>query len=1459
VAGIGMTQKQVVTHKRALKRLGWVLLLLVLLFSSIVWIAGAQQPGPQVKPEGDQTSPAGPPIDPALRRKIDPALLKKLTEDDGGWASIIVEIRTTADLETARTESDPIRRRQAVINTLQTTARSSQAGALAILADREALGAAANVRSFWIINALAADADLDTVLTLAVRPEVRMVRRDREYHINDRPQAQPDAFPDEQSAQWNITQIRADLAWDALKVDGTGTVAANIDTGVDFLHPALHTRYRGYDPHGLHVHACNWFDATGGGASYPVDGHGHGTHTMGTIVGGEGVGVAPGANWIAVRAFNSQGLGLESWLHAAMQWVVDPGPGCTPPHVVSNSWSNAWGGDSVFRSDVQALRAAGIFAPFAAGNDGPYTGSIDAPASYPEAFGVGAVTSQDVIASFSSRGPSTWYGSDLIKPDVSAPGVNVLSSLPGGAYGTNSGTSMATPHVAGLAALMQQADPGLTLEQMETIIKETAAPLGSPIPNNSYGWGRIDAYAAVAALSGAGTVTGVVTRAGDGATIAGATLTAEPSTPDPPATTLTDEDGTYTLALAPDRYTLTASAFGYSPDSRLVEVLTGTTDTQDFALTKLPGGTVTGQVTSGGQPIVTATVSVVGTPVQTTTHATGVYTAHLPAGSYTFTVTSPGYRVAVASAVPISVGETTLLNFDLITAPTILLLDSGAWYYASEIDYYRQALDDLRYTYDLWTVNDPIQDVPAPNDLLPYDIVFWSSPQDSPGYLGASQVLTTYLESGGSLFLSGQDVAYYDDYYPFISAPYFRDYLKTRYARDDAGILDLTGAAGGLFDGLSFTIDGPGGANNQTSPDQISVLDPDFAHSVVSYDGDGSGGQQVGQCLAYRTIYLSYGFEAIADLAARTEVISRSIAWFLAPPTSGGVEMVPVSESLVGDFGQTVTHTVRVRNLAEIGDTAAFTITPAGFGWPTSMITEHLMLEPCASAQAGFTVQVPSSAAWAASDLVTITARSATGTTTATRETRAPAPVLLVDDDRWYNVEDHYRDALAANGIPYDEWQVPWSFSGGQPPSPPTWTLQMYPMVLWFSAYDWYQPLISVEEGRLATYLDGGGRLYYNGQDYLYRTDGPNDFAHTYLGVDDYTEDFTSTSVMGVADSPLGSYLGPYEVSYPYKNYSDALTPTASAAAAFVGQAGQINALTNVRGNPQEGDPPWRTAFFAFNPDGLDQEATARLMQRVTGWLSWLGSSTIQADKALAHDSDTLTYTLVLRNDGWRDMTASYFTATFSSDLVPISASINGGASWDPGHQAFVWSGPLTRGQSLTFTYQAAITGTLPKGHMISHTVWMGYDEHAIQFDRIAVTSVDLPDLSQSTFSVITPPVVERGSPLTYTLLVRNSGVVDALVTAVNPLPDSLALTLDTLQASGGITQTNGHVITWTIPVSVGESARLTYTSMITDIPSGFKLRNHSVLDNGLGQLLSLEAPAVTVKGIPTFLPVTLK
>jgi uncharacterized repeat protein (TIGR01451 family) len=233
-----------------------------------------------------------------------------------------------------------------------------------------------------------------------------------------------------------------------------------------------------------------------------------------------------------------------------------------------------------------------------------------------------------------------------------------------------------------------------------------------------------------------------------------------------------------------------------------------------------------------------------------------------------------------------------------------------------------------------------------------------------------------------------------------------------------------------------------------------------------------------------------------------------------------------------------------------------------------------------------------------------------------------------------------------------------------------------------------------------------------------------------------------------------------------------------------------------------------------------------------------------------------VTYTIVLRNDGWQDMASAYFTATFASDMVPIPESISGGASWDPAHSAFIWSGPLAQGQGLTFSYQAGFVGSLPKGRLVSHTVWMGYDNHNIEFDRIVPTWVNLPVFSQSSFGV-QPALGEVGSLLTFTLRVPNTGVADGLVTVTNPLPASLDLVPDTLQANSGTTQVEGGVVHWQVPVAVGDTAVLSYTAIITAPPSGLVLRNRATLDDGLGNTLFLEASAKVIG--PILLPVILK
>jgi bacillopeptidase F len=250
---------------------------------------------------------------------------------------------------------------------------------------------------------------------------------------------------------------------------------------------------------------------------------------MGTILGGDGpgpftndIGVAPGATFVAARAFWF-GFGFDSWILDCMEWIADLVSQGVNVRVVSNSWGYCDQTDLTFWNSVLTWRSLEIIPVFAIGNapncgysEPPPYGTATTPGNFPTVIGVGATDNYDNIASFSLRGPapnqnpwndpSYWGRSDwnLIKPDISAPGVNVRSSVPGGSYEVYSGTSMACPHVAGVVALLLSKDPDLSYEEIYNVILDNAhqPSQGSPYPNNIYGWGRVDALAAINALPG---------------------------------------------------------------------------------------------------------------------------------------------------------------------------------------------------------------------------------------------------------------------------------------------------------------------------------------------------------------------------------------------------------------------------------------------------------------------------------------------------------------------------------------------------------------------------------------------------------------------------------------------------------------------------------------------------------------------------------------------------------------------------------------------------------------------------------------------------------------------------------------------------------------------------------------------------------------------------------------------
>ncbi|HET7378275.1 MAG TPA: S8 family serine peptidase, partial [Anaerolineae bacterium] len=446
--------------------------------AALVWIGLAlSHPGSVSSRSSIQTNSALPPhsspstvsssmtLSPELAIKFQPALLKQLLSN-GTAASAVYRILIQtkplmADTSAAKQSSGTSQadQRAAMVNNLQSIAARSQAGLLAYLDQVQRSDQAGDVRSLWINNSVAARVDRSTLLALAARPDVLRIDLDqyRQWVIdqpltgNGRPpfadhdrlaadgvQAATAVNSPSSSVEWNIAKIRADQVWSALGISGTGVVVANMDTGVDWQHPALLAAYRGYNFKNLPNHLYSWFDATPDADAYPYDGYGHGTHTMGTLVGSDGIGVAPGAKWIAARVLDSSGRGYDSWIHAGFQWILAPGGDPSKaPNVLSNSWGNSDGYDQSFSDDLKALNAAGIATFFSNGNNGPGGGTVGSPASLPGAFGVGATDDQDIIAYFSSRGPSPF---GPIKPDVSAPGMNIRSSYPGGVYRIFSGT-----------------------------------------------------------------------------------------------------------------------------------------------------------------------------------------------------------------------------------------------------------------------------------------------------------------------------------------------------------------------------------------------------------------------------------------------------------------------------------------------------------------------------------------------------------------------------------------------------------------------------------------------------------------------------------------------------------------------------------------------------------------------------------------------------------------------------------------------------------------------------------------------------------------------------------------------------------------------------------------------------------------------------------------------------------
>ncbi|MCB0429635.1 MAG: S8 family serine peptidase, partial [Flavobacteriales bacterium] len=461
--------------------------------------------------------------------KVDPVLMSKTANGDP--VEMMVIMAEQADLSAARYMNTKEEKGNFVFHTLQDLSTHTQP---VVWEKLESLHAP--YHSYFIVNAVWTKGDIDVIRAMAEMPQVSQVIENARYTVQQPVQVGVPSYDDPNTktnaVEWAISLVKADQVW-GMGYKGQGAVVGGQDSGYEWDHPAIKGKYRGWNGSSAD-HNHNWHDAiqTGNGGSCgtastePCDDHGHGTHTMGTMVGDDGagnqVGMAPDAEWIGCRNMD-QGAGTFATYAECFEWFIaptdlndqNPMPSKSPD-VINNSWGCPTD-EGCNTSNFEAMRVivsnvkdAGIVVVASAGNSGPSCNTVeDPPAMYDESFSVGSTTSSDNMSSFSSRGNVTVDGSNRMKPDISAPGSDIRSSYPGGGYTSMSGTSMAGPHVAGLVALIISANPDLAgkVDIIEDIIEKTAVKLSvnetcggvaaSQVPNNTFGYGRINALDAI--------------------------------------------------------------------------------------------------------------------------------------------------------------------------------------------------------------------------------------------------------------------------------------------------------------------------------------------------------------------------------------------------------------------------------------------------------------------------------------------------------------------------------------------------------------------------------------------------------------------------------------------------------------------------------------------------------------------------------------------------------------------------------------------------------------------------------------------------------------------------------------------------------------------------------------------------------------------------------------------------
>jgi subtilisin family serine protease len=724
--------------------------------------------------------------------------------------------------------------------------QESQAEFLSFLESRRLkMSQVQSATSLWINNSLILRARISFLKNLTQRQDITHIHKDRSFMLSPDLEMTREEETPKPTLSYGIKRVQAHRVWTNFGISGKGVTVGVLDTGwSDHLELT-----------GRVIASKDFISSYEDNA--PSDDHGHGSHVLGTIGGrnlsGTHIGVAPNVKFLVAKIFSDLGYTNDSTLLKAMQWIADPDGNPETrdcPRVISNSWGRPRGSDKQERpiwDAVQAWIDLGIFPVFAAGNAGPDKSTISTPASYPHSFAVGATNSWSFVMRSSSRGPAIWGSRQWLKPDLMAPGKNILSLDHKGGYKKLSGTSMATPHVAGVLALMFQAQPQLSVPRARQILERSA----SGALSNKYGHGLINAYWAVD-LALRGNLVEVHVNSGE----VPATIKVSPAD----HVYKTDIHGLAQVSLPAGKFELYISAFGFESEKIKLKLEEHDDRKMDITLKPASFSTVNFQVQNTEGELVEAEVNFPGIPVASgSTTGKGLSRSFPRGSSYKATVLARGYR-------PLKIGFEVKKRrhsfvFKLQNLAQVLLVDDD--YANDSTSLFQGSLVDSGHSFEVMKNEEGIEAM----DLMAFPIVIWYCANTSMNTLSPEErvILRNYVESGGRLLVSGQDIGF-----DIGNSDFYHEVFGAKFVADDAGteIVKLGERLFSLKEGDNL--------HYQRSPDLIATV-PGNAKVLLNYKDGGPAGLANSYGNG-KVIYLAFGLEAVDGAEARTSLLRYLIS-----------------------------------------------------------------------------------------------------------------------------------------------------------------------------------------------------------------------------------------------------------------------------------------------------------------------------------------------------------------------------------------------------------------------------------------------------------------------------------------------------------------------------------------------------------------------------------------------------